>query len=126
MLAKHVIGALIFFSGVGILGAQEKQKPGEKSPPAAVAQTTKVECSQVYKITPEDTGRANPVRFTETSVVRGRRIYFYQCAMCHGEKGDGKGEVALMPTRCPDWKRSWGRSKVGLDQLLACDGRESA
>lgn len=110
MLAKRVIGALIFFSGVAIFWAQEKQRPEEKSPPAAVAQTAKAECSHVYKITPEGTARPNPVRFTEASVVRGRRIYFYQCAMCHGEKGDGKGEVALMPTSCrstlPDFTKA--------------------
>ena len=34
------------------------------------------------------------------SVVRGRRIYFYQCAMCHGEGGSGHGGVAVMPTSC--------------------------
>jgi len=100
MLAKRVVGVLIFFSGVSIFWVQEKQKPKERSLLAAVAQTTKTECSHIYKITPEDTARPNPVRFTEASVVRGRRTYFYQCAMCHGEKGDGKGEVALMPTSC--------------------------
>jgi hypothetical protein len=80
--------ALIFFSGVGVFLAQEKQKPEEKSLPAAVPHTTTARCPDGYKITPEDTARPNPVRFTEASVVRGRRIYFYQCAMCHGEKGD--------------------------------------
>jgi mono/diheme cytochrome c family protein len=100
MLAKRVVGVLIFFSGVSIFWVQEKQKPKERSLLAAVAQTTKTQCSHTYKITPEDTARPNPVRFTEASVVRGRRTYFYQCAMCHGEKGDGKGEVALMPTSC--------------------------
>jgi len=101
MRAKRVIGVLIFFSGVGVFWAQEKQKPEEKSLPAAVPHTTTARCPQIYKITPEDTARPNPVRFTEASVVRGRRIYFYQCAMCHGEKVDGKGVVALMPTSCP-------------------------
>jgi mono/diheme cytochrome c family protein len=100
MRAKRVIGVLIFFSGVGVFWAQEKQKPEEKSLPAAVPQTTTAQCPDVYKITPKDKARPNPVRFTEASVVRGRRIYFYQCAMCHGEKGDGKGVVALMPTSC--------------------------
>src|SRR5215472_1357451 len=112
MLAKRVIGVFIFFSGVSMLWAQEKQKPKpeEKSPSAAVAQTTRASCSHVYNITPEDTARPNPVRFSEASVVRGRRIYFYQCAMCHGEEGNGHGGLALMPTSCrsapPDFTKA--------------------
>lgn len=82
--------------------AQEKQKPEQKSPPAAVAQTTKADCSHAYKIGPEDTARPNPVRFTEASVVKGRRIYFFQCAMCPGEKGDGNGAVALNADKLPE------------------------
>jgi len=80
MRAKRVIGVFIFFSGVSIFWAQEKQKPEEKSPPAIVAQTTKAECSHVYKITPEDTARPNPVKFTEASVVRGSTSTSAPCA----------------------------------------------
>jgi mono/diheme cytochrome c family protein len=100
MLAKRVVGVFIFLSGVSIFWAQEKQKPEEKSLAAAVALTATASCSHFYKITPEDTARLNPVKFTEASVVRGRRIYFYECAMCHGEEGSGHGGVAVMPTSC--------------------------
>jgi len=65
MLTKCVTGVLIFFLGASIYCAQEKQKPEQKSPPAVAAQTTKADCSHVYKITPEDTARPNPVRFTD-------------------------------------------------------------
>ncbi len=38
--------------------------------------------------------QSNPVRPTPESQARAKKIYSYDCAMCHGEKGDGKGDVA--------------------------------
>lgn len=38
--------------------------------------------------------RENPVKPTEASIADGKKLYGYQCAMCHGEKGDGKTELA--------------------------------
>jgi mono/diheme cytochrome c family protein len=38
---------------------------------------------------------ANPVKPTQESIAAGKKYYGYDCAMCHGETGDGKGEVAV-------------------------------
>jgi len=38
--------------------------------------------------------RPNPVKYTAESIARGKRQYGYDCAMCHGKEGDGKGDVA--------------------------------
>ncbi len=38
--------------------------------------------------------RKNPVASTPESIERGQTLFWSQCAMCHGEKGDGKGELA--------------------------------
>ena len=38
--------------------------------------------------------KANPMKYTGESVARGKRQYGYDCAMCHGKEGDGKGDVA--------------------------------
>jgi len=38
--------------------------------------------------------RENPVKPTEESLARGKKQYGFDCAMCHGKAGDGKGEVA--------------------------------
>jgi mono/diheme cytochrome c family protein len=46
-----------------------------------------------YKITPEDIARTNPVKPTPEDLAAARRVFAYDCAMCHGEQGDGKGEV---------------------------------
>jgi mono/diheme cytochrome c family protein len=42
----------------------------------------------------------NPVPNTPESRSRGQKIYTGKCASCHGEKGDGRGEMAkqLNPT----------------------------
>lgn len=35
----------------------------------------------------------NPVKPTPESLAQGKRYYGYDCAMCHGANGNGKGEV---------------------------------
>ena len=36
----------------------------------------------------------NPVKSTPESIAQGKKIYRYDCALCHGATGDGKTEVA--------------------------------
>jgi mono/diheme cytochrome c family protein len=42
----------------------------------------------------EFVGMVNPVKPTSESQNRAKQIYGWDCAMCHGENGDGKGDVA--------------------------------
>src|SRR5262249_62175076 len=46
-----------------------------------------------YKITPADIARVNPVKATAEGLAEASRAYGYDCEMCHGALGDGKGEV---------------------------------
>jgi mono/diheme cytochrome c family protein len=39
--------------------------------------------------------QVNPVKATPESLAQGKKYYGYDCAMCHGENGDGKGDVAV-------------------------------
>jgi mono/diheme cytochrome c family protein len=41
----------------------------------------------------QDAPKVNPVKPTPESQAHAKKIYGYDCAMCHGEKGDGKGDV---------------------------------
>lgn len=44
---------------------------------------------------PQDATQVNPVKATPESLAQGKKYYGYDCAMCHGENGDGKGDVAV-------------------------------
>jgi cytochrome c len=35
----------------------------------------------------------NPVKATTESIALGKKYYGYDCAMCHGASGNGKGDV---------------------------------
>jgi mono/diheme cytochrome c family protein len=91
MLRKYGLGLSVLLLIAGVLLAQEAQKPEEK-PAAAAAQTTP-KGPHDYNLTAQDIARKNPVAFTETSVAHGKKLYQSQCAMCHGQNADGKGEV---------------------------------
>lgn len=46
----------------------------------------------------------NPVRPTEKSRARAKEIYSLDCAICHGESGDGKTDLAKdMQLTLGDW-----------------------
>jgi cytochrome c5 len=46
----------------------------------------------------------NPVKPTSASQEHAKKMYGYDCAMCHGAAGDGKGElVADMKLSLKDW-----------------------
>lgn len=42
----------------------------------------------------EEKSRNNPIEPTKKSVETGRKLFSSQCTMCHGAKGDGKGDLA--------------------------------
>jgi mono/diheme cytochrome c family protein len=42
----------------------------------------------------EDARMVNPVKPTPESLAHAKKIYGYDCAMCHGANGNGKGDVA--------------------------------
>jgi len=65
---------LVFFFSVGTLLAQTASN-GSCSNPEAVAKMV------------------NPVKPTAEAIALGKKYYGYDCAMCHGASGNGKGEV---------------------------------
>jgi mono/diheme cytochrome c family protein len=64
-------------------------------PAAAQAAQTHLQSSPATsKIPAEAMQQVNPVKPTAESIAQGKKYYGYDCAMCHGENGDGQGEVA--------------------------------
>lgn len=68
------------------LAAQETAAPPKAATPAAPATPA---------IPAEAARQANPVKPTPDSIAQGKKYYTYDCAMCHGGNGDGKGDVAI-------------------------------
>jgi mono/diheme cytochrome c family protein len=58
----------------------------QQQPPAAPAQAA---------IPPEAAHMVNPVKPTPESQAHAKKMYGYDCAMCHGANGNGKGDVAV-------------------------------
>jgi mono/diheme cytochrome c family protein len=57
-----------------------------------------------YGVPQQERQKANPVKPTAESIAAAKKTYGYDCAMCHGEKGDGKGETANdMKLSMKDW-----------------------
>ena len=81
MWKEITIVSLLAF--LGLAGhSQEKKKGTPEAPPAE------------FKIPPEEAKRQNPVQPTPSSIADGKRLYGFDCAMCHGREGDGKGDLA--------------------------------
>src|SRR5260370_27691838 len=55
------------------------------------------------KIPPEDAAKANPVKPTSESLAKGKKMYGIDCALCHGNSGDGKGDIGGDFKNIPDF-----------------------
>ena len=69
--------------------------------------------------TPPDT--KNPVKPTPESQAKAKKMYGYDCAMCHGDSGDGKTDLAkeVGPlTDLTDAKTLTGRTDAELYDLI--------
>ena len=74
-----LIVPLLFAVGFCTQAQQTKQPP--KAPVAP------------YTIPEKAVHQANPVTATPESIAQGKKWYGYDCAMCHGKDGYGKGDV---------------------------------
>ena len=90
-----LLGA-VFLAGLGASWAmQNAQENSDKSKEAAGD----------YKISTEDAARVNPVKSSAEGLAEARKVFGYDCDMCHGAKGDGKGEVVeSMKLTMRDWR----------------------
>jgi mono/diheme cytochrome c family protein len=93
MLKPFLILTALVLSGVSA--------PAPQTPP--VAGPAPVEA----KIPPEAVNQANPVKATAESLARAKKIYGYECTICHGDDGAGGGDLAKnMKAKLPDFRDS--------------------
>ncbi|HVJ07472.1 MAG TPA: cytochrome c [Acidisarcina sp.] len=68
-----------------LLGAGLTALTQESTPPST-STSSQIPVSAIHQV--------NPIKPTTESIAAAKKTYGYDCAMCHGEKGDGKGETA--------------------------------
>jgi cytochrome c len=53
---------------------------------------------------PQDTASTNPVKPTAASQEKAKKLYAMDCALCHGDNGNGKTDIATsMNVTLADW-----------------------
>ena len=98
---SNILQVLGFASaiGIGVWSVQEKaqEKPAE-TPVAAT--TTPPATSPATAPVKKD----NPVKSSPEVLAAAKKVFGYDCAMCHGESGNGKGDlVESMSLKMKDW-----------------------
>jgi mono/diheme cytochrome c family protein len=102
---KALWAILVFCMAGGSFLAQEKKGEAQSSTASSSTAAT-APSPHNYVISPEDAARKNPIKFTDVSVDRGKKVFKTQCALCHGETGDGKGDLAKeMGLNLPDFTK---------------------
>ena len=90
---KHVLGLSVLLLFGYSRWAQQTEQPAETATPAE------------YIIPPEALKQVNPVKPVPQSLAQGKKMFGYDCAMCHGEEGDGKGDlVSSMNLKLTDFR----------------------
>jgi mono/diheme cytochrome c family protein len=100
-----VPGAILLASiGIAYAGMNSMQeKPGSTEP----------------KMAPEDAAKKNPVTPTPEGLAEVRKLFGYNCAMCHGKSGDGKGDLAAdMKLELRDWRDASSIEKITDGELF--------
>jgi mono/diheme cytochrome c family protein len=90
------LGVVLAISSMYTAWAQDpsQKQPSDKS--EAAADTTKVNREM-----------KNPVKPTPQNLGEAKKVFGYDCAMCHGAAADGKGDLAAsMNLKMNDWRDS--------------------
>jgi len=91
MLKPFLILTALVLSG---LSAQTPQEPPAASPAPAAS-----------NIPLEAVNQPNPVKTSAESLGRAKKIYGYECSICHGDDGGGGGDLAKnMKAKMPDFR----------------------
>jgi len=94
MKRSFLFGAILLLSVSIFLQRNSAQETPDKAKPA-----------DDYKIPAADAARVNPVKSSAEGLAEARKVFGYDCAMCHGTKGDGKGEIVeSMKLTMRDWR----------------------
>ena len=100
----QILGTGLLMS-LGVLCAQQNasQEKAAETPATAAAATKK----------------ENPVKATPEVLAAAKKIFGYDCAMCHGANGDGKGDlVESMKLKMKDWHEADALSGISDGEIF--------
>ena len=88
-----LMGAVLLAGFGAALARQSTQENPDKAP------------ADDSKVPAEAVARVNPVKSSAEGLAEARKVFSYDCEMCHGAKGDGKGDVVeSMKLTMHDWR----------------------
>jgi mono/diheme cytochrome c family protein len=92
MLKPFLILSSVLLTGA-IASSQQAEQAATPASPAA------------FNVPLEAVNQVNPVKPNAESLARAKKIYGYECAMCHGDDGSGAGDLAKkMKAKMPDFR----------------------
>ena len=87
MWTRILVLVALLFAAFSCPAQQSQDNPAAEPKPSSP--------SAAAKIPPEALKVVNPVKPTAASLAVAKKKYGYDCAMCHGTDGDGKGDLAV-------------------------------
>ena len=86
---------VVLLATLGTFAAQQDPSPEKQQEPPSTTEPAKPSSAEARK---------NPVKPTPEGLAEAKKVFGYDCAMCHGEHGDGKGDlVGSMGLKMKDW-----------------------
>jgi mono/diheme cytochrome c family protein len=86
-----ILPALLILS---ISPQQPTSAPATAAAPVAATAPASAAAAPTPTIPADASHLANPVKPTAESQAQAKKMYGYDCAVCHGENGNGKGDLA--------------------------------
>jgi mono/diheme cytochrome c family protein len=95
-----VATVMIALLALALTASMQASSQGEETKPS---NTPQAELPKPLIIPPEARKRENPVPNVKEAIEAGGAVFASQCAMCHGENGKGRGDLALsLRMKVPD------------------------
>ena|SRR5277367_6742654 len=72
-----------------------------------------------FKVPDDLMGKSNPVKPTPAGMEHAKKMWGYDCSVCHGAKGDGKGDIASsMKTPMKDYTNPAALAAISDGELF--------
>ena len=89
---------------IGVCSVQEKAQEKPAETPVAATTTPPATSPAAASPATAPVKKDNPVKSSPEVLAAAKKVFGYDCAMCHGDSGNGKGDlVESMSLKMKDW-----------------------